>query len=127
MGARRAPAINHRLIPTARQDGARFHWDLPFWGSQSAREYVVARILNGSPGHNNGSSSLEPESERIASRCKGKMAMRHSGRMVALASVMTALGLATDASAQLPQVEQSTQIGSAAAVRSETFLSTVRF
>ena len=46
--------------------------------------------------------------------------MRHSRRIVALAGVVTALGLATDGSAQPPQVEQSAEVGSAAAVTSVT-------
>jgi hypothetical protein len=46
--------------------------------------------------------------------------MRYSGRIVALAGLLTALGLATDASAQPPQVDQSPQIGSALAVTSQT-------
>src|SRR6516162_4818588 len=48
------------------------------------------------------------------------MVMRHSGRIVALAGLLTALGLASDASAQPAQVDQSPQVGSALAVKSQT-------
>jgi hypothetical protein len=48
------------------------------------------------------------------------MAMRHSPRIVALAGVLTALGAASDASAQPAQVEQSAQVGSALVATSAT-------
>ena len=51
---------------------------------------------------------------------KGGMAMRSARRIVALAGLLTALGLATDAAAQPAQVEQGPQIGSALAVTSAT-------